>query len=92
MAVVKCLLLICAGMTSLLDISTDIIGVGYKLRGSLIDLDLEMGSLRPSLPQIQTQFTGRPQLVKLSSLLSSDLDAMTPAEEHHVGPTFCQQL
>lgn len=59
-----------------------------ELKDYLIDLNLEMGSQRPSPPQIQTRSTGRPQPVQLSSGLFSDLDRMTPAEDRPAEANF----
>lgn len=47
---------------------------GSNLMDSFLDLSLETGSRRPSFPETRWSLLGRPRLVKLSSVLSSDLD------------------
>lgn len=64
MAMLKCLFLSCAIMSNLLEIRHYWTHSGFKLRGFPIDVDLEIGSLRPEThPQTQTWSTGSPQLV-----------------------------
>lgn len=94
MALVKCLLLLCAGMTHLLEICTDVIGVILnKLSWEIIPL---ITTLKWA-PWDHLLLKSRHGLLASYSLLSRALDhpqiwTVTPEGDHPVGPTSCQRL
>lgn len=86
MALVKCLLLFCAVMTNLLDISTDIteLSDGYKLSDYPIYFDLTetISFSNPDTVYLKKQHANQSWTVPRSALY----------KDHPVKPTSCQQL